>query len=189
MGTVFSLLPKMTPYITYWSENAQKAALCEALRDFCYQSESLVQDLDSITTVADQDSYSMTIPSYRILHRVKKVLQDDYEVPYTDWSVTESDELVFETAPTEAGLTVVVTAVLLPTTDDIDDYFLSRWGNALRDGALFFLMSTPYSPGKVNGYSRDFYYTAWMRHIGNARSLTWTARQGEPLRAEPRNFA
>ena len=144
MATVdlYSLLPRVAPYLRMCPDTVAKQGLREAAHLFCRETEIWRVTLDAIHTSVGEDSYTLPPPTGAILLRVLKVEVDESVQNEDTYEVTPEGVLVFTTAPTTANLDIVCDIVALPgeSLTEYPDWLVNRWNDALVAGAKGLLM-------------------------------------------------
>ena len=165
MGSLYDLLPRVSPYVVSCPTAVQQQMLREVVFDFCARTHAWRETI-SVTTEADEDTYTLTPTGVGAIAHVRDVRLDDVPIN-AEWD--ESSELELSVTPDD-DQTLTVDSALLPTvaTTTLPDAFLARWGQALAHGALGRLKSMQGKPW--SGADWDVYRTFYERAVGDA---TW----------------
>jgi len=153
-------VPSMAVRLPDCSPDMLQQALWLAGRDFCLESESYLQELTAIDSVADQKEYTLTIPDdfdalrvfevrvlseYDVTNSLKGVVQDASKYDFH----VKTGVLEFFVAPFQEIITggLVVELVLAPYEDEndtqLDFEWIRRWGTYIKAGAFEHLFSMP----------------------------------------------
>lgn len=165
-----AFLPHVLPYVPGCFDEQARIAVRNACIDFCRDSLVLQQDMDSISTVAGENTYDVDVPTGYVLaqvltlyyqgKRLERKSQLELERLYTrDWQSLLGTPQVF-TQFTPDAVTVALkpdTAVsgslsgriaLVPSRSSttVEDVLLERYLDSIVSGSLARLMVTPDQP-------------------------------------------
>lgn len=159
MSTNISGYSDLLPYMAVdLPGNPAQAVMLNALRragrDFCETTEAWLIELDPINLVADQKSYTITIPNSATIYRIDEVRlntedgvdagNDAIKQDSSTYEFIQPSTLKFKTAPAASvtdGLEVDV--IIVPPIDfqeDFDEWFMERWHEAILDGAMYLML-------------------------------------------------
>jgi hypothetical protein len=188
-----TLLPLMS--VSHCPSPVQLQALRLAFRRFCDDTGVWTEDLTTFDTVADQAAYTLTAGySNVVIRRVTKVTVDDADQLEDAWSLSPAGVLTFDTAPTVAGLDVVVTVVYSPETDCTlaVDWLVARWGWVIAAGAEAHLKSDPGRANDPNPWadtaSAAVAEERYRSGVFEAKMEMYTARQSGHMGVDMRIF-
>lgn len=151
------MLPYVMPRVPGASSILCRQALQLKARDFCYETEAMLDRNRKFDLVADQKTYTLTTSSavYEIIRpkevriaSTASIAAGDYgqvqdPVGFRFWKGTAV--LEFDSAPSSAALTngLEVDLIISPLEDTAsnDFTFVTRWARYIEAGALHFLQS------------------------------------------------
>jgi len=152
-------LPSMKPLLASCPDNFIEQALWLSGRDFAKETESYIQELTAIDSVADQLEYTITVPTQFDFLRVFEVRTrtEDEVTDGTDGTVVDPSKydwvlpntLKFFTAPFSEAITggLVVELCLAPQEDEddsvLDFSWVRRYSEYIKAGALYNLFAQP----------------------------------------------
>ena len=173
-------------------DNIALGVLRTVIRQFAMRT-TIWRKTIPITTVADQDNYTLTPTSgtkVNHIHRVVQLNDDDAEMtdhPDTAYYLDiENQKIIFETGyvPNEAGDTINVIVSLRPewqaTNSVFPEWILDRWGDGLAGGAAVEILlnhpwNTKASAAALDRSRREFNGAIidakrYIEHQGTTRS-------------------
>ena len=133
-----TLLPLMQ--IPRCPQPAMLQALRNACRCFCRDTEIWRLTLDDFNTVEDQADYELDLVFESVLLiRVSGVEVDSIPQSEDRWRVSTDATLTLDPAPNADDKVVSVAVVLLPaiTCNEVADFLVDRWGEAIAAKAAF----------------------------------------------------
>ena len=149
------------------------------LRDFCRETEVWEYTYEG-ETIADDAAIPLVLPPSTHLWRFKSATIDEVQQLVSVLAPGDAG-LEFVYAPTEAGLVVAVTVVLVPTLDCVmaPAWLIEQYGDGLVSGVLAYLLGMAdkpwYSPKSVEKYFGEF-RSAVATACGQALTLRGPAR-------------
>ena len=171
MATALSTaLPRVLPFLIKCPSQVAQQALEWATAEFFRRSGAWIEDLAAVSSVADQDEYTLATGHTGVrIHQVRGVTVDDVDVDYTfdrrDYTLT------LDAAPTESSLDIVPTVVYFPPhgIDEIPDELFSMYSEAIVCGALGHLKSQS-GMGWYDPQGARFNMDLFDEHIADAIS-------------------
>lgn len=166
-NNLYDLLPRIQTMVTGIINLVElKQKLRRVTMDFFRRTEIWVQDLDVITSVADQEDYSLTTSYSAFIHRVKEIVitnTNDNKIPWRFKDVTvDGGTVTIVPAYTTAGDDIDVKVVLIPEEDctQFPTHLLQRWGQGIVDGTIGYYAgraaTVSYDPVKAGYHLREF---------------------------------
>jgi hypothetical protein len=148
-ANISTLLPQIQPDLPGCPAGMVLRELRRAANEFCRDTGAWTKELTAIHTVVDQTDYAVTLTESAYVLRVTGVEIDD-EALTSDQYTFDNGTLTLLWAPTEAGLDIVITAVLVPdlTNDLLPSALLVEWGLAIAHLATANLKAQPTSATK-----------------------------------------
>lgn len=184
---LFSLSPLVEPYLKACPLEIIKQQLSMALWDWCRQTHSWKQELAAIASVEDQADYQMVVSYNAIILVVRGVTTDGDDVIVSE--VSETEILTLETIPSEDDLDIVPTVTLgaSETCDAVPAWLLNRWGRAIADGALEFLLAMKNKPWG-DPQMASYYANKYRRSILEAKNEGTRKRKAGSIPWQGRRF-
>lgn len=178
------LLPLVMPRVPSCPRSVAIGALRDAARDFARQTHVMRAEVDLPPTDPPQSLYEVAAPPDTELIAVAGA-EDESGRPLA----------VFFDPPATIGfaraLTVPATVVLVTmperTAPEMPDVFASRWDEAIKDGALFRLMSMPHVDW-THPQLADTHMQLFQRAVDEAKGGAARKQSHAAMRVKPRSF-
>ena len=188
-----TLLPQLS--VPACPTAVQLAALRQACRRFCLDTEWWKEDLSPITSVSKQAEYTLT-PGYANVEfvRVLRVWVDGATRLERTWCVMQGNVLTLAPAPDRDGRTIEVRIVYAPRADctEVLDELLARWGDTIAAAADAALMGNAQAAGNpvqwFNPQGAAYREDVYRDGVFRAKSEMLSQMQSGPVDAEKRNF-
>ena len=181
---------------------AIERALLQTAQEVCRKASLYVDEINDFTTVSGTGSYSLTVPTGTLIHRVYDVYtstddttthlqpshvrtQDKEGYPKYFW--TDGLKVFIYPIPNVAK-TFKVSAVLIPQSlDDLPDNLVARDSDLLREGALSRLRRQINEEwGQANLSAA--HYAEYQKLLGDARKRTLQGQVGARLTTQYRRL-
>lgn len=185
---LYNLVTRIQPYLRLCPDPVIYQQLRFVAHEFCMETGIWRKQLPSITSVANQEDYTLSLSEDAVIMRVRAVEVD--EVPWDFSEVSEDGAtLTLDPAPGSAGLDIDVWTSILPreSCTDYPSWLLERWGRALRLGVMYELMSMQDEPWSKNQEAVKL-ERQYEREKAKARRETQTLRGPAELRIQKRIF-